>query len=608
LIIALDCSVETISSGTEITNGKCTGVIIDQDNKTAVNATVRLIPAGYSPALPSGSTQIDSTTTDHEGRYTFSVPQNDFYNIIAEKGNTSCMQDSVALLTDKPNYLDNDTLEESGWLAGNIQVKPDNDPQQVIVLVLGTNRYTSPVDSLGTIPPLSLPAGIHAVRIFTLENGYDILDTTVTIFPGDTSYLGTRVPLSHAPAINNFAVTFDSVMLCAILQWKPVDTSLFKSYVIYRFVNGVEDSMIMVDKHLSEYVDTCLRYFEDTLVYEITAIGPTFKEGYRAASPPIHVCGKILSVVKTALSNFTLDGSSAFWKICVDADENVYFHDYNSILKIASDGTVLKQISTAAINDSVDATIWTMGSDQENNLYLYTQGHSNQDYYRSVYKLDSDFNTIASLLIPNESVCVYDKLSYTLGELNIVRFGDDGTVYLHSTCDNDSMTTIQVYDADLMHINTFTIPEYNYISYTSNDSIMAIRLEGLFAHPDITSDRSLTQQHCTIFDRSFNLLSSFESVSVLGNSHTSSSLNVWCLSGNYYMAVNEVIRVIGDDNFSYDETIAITLSISDRNGNLIGKHVFPVDFTYQFRKSNLIFGFSNSNGPVLYRITIPDLP
>ncbi|MBN1759445.1 MAG: hypothetical protein JW863_14045 [Chitinispirillaceae bacterium] len=605
LVFTLRCTTDEIA-GIEITNGECTGVIYDENFRKAADVVVRLIPAGYAPSATADSALVDSTMTDQEGRYTFTVPRNDFYNIIAEQGDASCMQDSVSLLVDRKNNLENDTLEGTGRLTGTIKVKTGNDPQAVIVLVLGTDRYTSPVDSTGTFPPLPLPAGTHTVRIFTSENGYAIIDTTVSIFSDDTTVLILQLPLSYAPAVNDFQVTYDSASLTAMLQWEPVDTALIRAYSIHRIVNGTEDSIIRIDRGDSGYTDNCEPFFDDTGRYEIAAVGTTFKEGYGVAGPAIQVCGKILSVEKIPFDNFTLD-SEGFWKLCVDNDDNVYFHNYKDIYKVGTDGSILRHTTAKAITGS-DGTVWMMSSDTRNNLLLYVQGEE-----RSIYKLDGDFNVITSLTFPRGYVCVYKELSFTLGELTFVRFGENGTVYLHSTCDDSGMTTIREYDTDLVYKNSYTLQGYTYISYTSGDTVMATRLEGRFLHPEINpdvKDYSLTRQTGVLLDRSFNILASFETASVLDDATPyKCKLNVFALSDQYYLTSDETVRIFGDDPvYHYEEITGTVLSVFNRNGDCIGKHVFPEDFTFQFRDSKRLVGFSSATGPVLYKITINDLP
>ena len=84
------------NAGIEITNGTCTGIIYDKDSTVATGALVRLIPSGFDPTASSlSSTQPDSTFTDQHGRYSFTISETDFYNVIAEKNSASCMLDSV---------------------------------------------------------------------------------------------------------------------------------------------------------------------------------------------------------------------------------------------------------------------------------------------------------------------------------------------------------------------------------------------------------------------------------------------------------------------------------------------------------------------------------
>ena len=600
VVTGFRCSMDSISSGTEITNGKCAGVIYDQDNRKAEDVTVRLIPAGYDPTSPA---RLDSTTTDHEGRYSFTIRQSDFYTVFAEKGNASCMQDSISLSTDKPNNLENDTLEESGWLAGNIQVKPDNDPQLAIVLVLGTNRYTSPTDSLGTLSPVALPAGNHTVRIFTTESGYDVFDTTISIYSGDTTFLGARIPTSYAPAVNNFTVVFDSVTLNATLTWEPVDTALITSYLLYRLVNGIEDTIGMIDNQLSEYADECIPFYEDTLCYEIAAVGPTYKEGYKVTSLPVVICGKTLTIEKIPLKKFT--SGDDYRNICVDADENIYLFSGSSIVKIDPDGTVLAQVNASTIGGSEDAYINSITIDTYGNLYVYIRSWASR---QSLFKLDSDFNTINSLPIPDSCICVGEQLEFTIQEKEKVIVGDDGSVYVHSSCDDTitPSTTIRVYDPDFNLADIHTIAGTTCIRRAFGDTIMAIRMEGPYVNGNYP-DRSLTRQTGIVFDRSFTILSTFEAVF-----ERTPRMTVWPLSESHYLTVddyNDTTIVSGAIGiFPSVETVAKIFTVYRREGALIGKQVFPEDCTFQFRSSALIFGISHSSGPVLYRISFTPTP
>jgi hypothetical protein len=79
------------------------------------------------------------------------------------------------------------------------------------------------------------------------------------------------------------------------------------------------------------------------------------------------------------------------------------------------------------------------------------------------------------------------------------------------------------------------------------------------------------------------------------------------LSGNYYLTADDYKHITIHGDYILNEAVAHVFTIRNREGNLIGKHVFPKDFTFQFRSSDLLFGFSYSSGPVLYKISLPSL-
>jgi hypothetical protein len=613
LISTLRCGVddpEIAGSGSQTSNnGKCIGMIYTMENAFASGATVRLIPSGYNPSVLS-SGKVDSAVTDNEGRYTFTVTKTDFYNIIAERGNQASFMDSVPLLSDMENHIENDTLRGTGWLAGKVEVKPGDDPLQAIILIPGTGKYTSPADSLGTFPPLSLPTGSYTIRVFTSETGYGIFDTTVTITSDNTSLIIARIPTSYAPAINNFEVVFDSTLRTATLTWDPVDPSLIRSITIHRLIDGVEDTIIIVGKNFSSYVDSIPK-FVNTFIYKAAAVGANYKEGYMSVSEPMQVFKTSFKVTKTPLPN--LKFSYIEW-IGVNTDENLYLgNNQSDITMISDDGTVLKSIGVGAIlnagnnigGDTVllGTTLNSIKSDEHSNIYVYISSEWGDGrisgavpipedvlipeeevilpfVMHSVHKLDKNLTVISSLTFPDSSICC--KEIYPPRPDDVI-VGDDGTIYLNSNCTDSAGSTIYVYDAEFHYQNTFYVSHTISIKQCYRDSIIA------------TSPTDSPLQRIMIFDKSFNLLSL-------------NQLNINCmvlpLSGSHFLAVTDTVDYGSYIGYDYSSVPAAQLIDFDSKGKKIGNQIFPPDIEFQIKSSGLFYGVSLFYGPVLYRISV----
>jgi hypothetical protein len=626
-------------AGIEITNGDCTGKIYTRDNKVAVGAIVRLISSGYDPTSKSGGV-IDSTLTASDGSYRFKIVKTDFYNIIAEKGDASCMQDSIALLSDSKNQMNPDTLRESGWLAGTIEVKPQSDPTKAIALIPGTNRYVTPYDSLGNFHPLSLPPGTYMVRIFTTESGYMPLDSTVTVPSGDTVYLNIRLPTTYAPDVKAFNAIYDSLTISTTFTWTPVDTSIIRAYALHRYVNKIEDTIILLNKKLTTYTDDCIDFYEKTVQYQITSVGSNFKEGYKTITPSIYICNKSESVIKTPLNNLTAQNAllHSVIGVCVDKNRNTYLYSNKLIVKISADGATLKKLDSTNFTGVRNFYFSSVSSDASGNIFADITKYSlsvDATPSRSVIKLNSDLNIIDSLPVIDSLLCpsvfegsntpciigengimnIFDSIACEREKrfnnpsrmrLSSICIGPDGTVYQYGRCNEGTpVTMIRTYDASFNYLQTYTIN--NEISNITchNDSIIATSRKYPEADAlDPKSERFII----TLYDRSFTTITSYESIDafamyphLIERSSGRPATNVIPISGNQY------ITDIGGSNYSVyaDDSISSEiLIIYDNKGTVLERFTFPGDFVFTVQLSGIIYGFSSFFGPVFYKVSL----
>ncbi len=638
VLLLFQCTTNQ-TAGIEITNGDCTGKIYTTDNKAAVGAIVRLISSGYDPTSGSGGV-IDSTMTASDGSFHFKIVKTDFYNIIAEMGDASCIQDSIALLSDVKNQINPDTLRESGWLAGTIEVKPQSDPTKAIALIPGTNRYVTPYDSLGNFHPISLPAGTYIVRIFTTESGYMPLDTTITIPSGDTVYLNMRLPTTYAPDIKAFNATYDSLTISTTLTWPPVDTSIIQSYALHRYVNQSEDTIILLDKKLTSYTDDCIDFFEKTVQYQITSVGLNYKEGYKTLTPSIYICSKPGSVTRTPLGNLT--DKSAFLHsasgVCFDNNMNTYLYTSKLIVKIAADGATLKKLDSTNFTGVRSVSVGSVSNDTRGNLYAEIDKYSvstDATTRRSVVKLNSDLNIIDSLPIIDSLLCpsLYEEWNApcVIGENGIMNFtdsldcemekrfndprrrlfsaicvGPDGTVYQYGHCNEGTpVTIIRTYDANFNYLQTYTVNSEISNIKCNNDTIIATSRK----YPEANvNDPESELFIITLYDRSFTPVTSYESIDAFATYPLLFESSPG-LPATMVMPVSGTLCItdIGGNTYSIFADSSISseiLILYDNKGTVLERLTFPGDIVFTVQSSGAIYGFSSFFGPVLYKVPL----
>jgi hypothetical protein len=246
-------------------------------------------------------------------------------------------------------------------------------------------------------------------------------------------------------------------------------------------------------------------------------------------------------------------------------------------------------------------------------------------YNKVVYKLDSDFNITAFQNIPKvppcaltepfvcsdtDSVyCAHEKKMWERHNSDYgipketIFVGDDGTIFFQSYCDDTiPITTINIYDPDLNYQNTITFDEKIYIMRSYDNVIIAMSKK--YPEADLVDEKSELQIIKT-FDRSFNLLSSYESIDMFTNfsqfinSPRRPATKVYPLHENYSMSV------IGYYTYSINgNTISSgILFFHNKEGELLGRLIVPDDFFFSIQSSDRIFGMSYSNGPYFYTIS-----
>jgi hypothetical protein len=563
----LRCASDEVA-GIEITNGDCTGKIYNMDNTVAVGAVVRLIPCGYDPLSASGG-KIDSTKTNADGTYSFSVTETDFYNVIAEKDSASCIQDSVAVNANRKCTVANDTLEVSGCLAGKLLLQSKNDPREAVILIKGTNIFTMPFDTLGNfiVPPL--PAGEFTLMAFTTQVGYGILDTFVTVFAGETTDVMLRLPVAGGPAIDKFSATFSKVTMMVDLQWEPADTALISSYALHRSLKMAGDTVLMFDKNVSAFTDDLVLNGGDTVQYKLAAVGKNYKEGYIAASPPIPVYGNVHMASHDDSCSIPIM-YSGYHLAFADSVGNSIWYYRNRVVKLDAHYMMLREYTLPVwgdtggpvlskklgtknliyhnndlsdpVNDSLNLAFrGELHTDNSDRLYLLATNANSSDTRAPVVIItDADLNVLSSF------TAVHDTDGVMGNNMRMVVTGG-GTIYLLWTCTtgNGQVNRIGVYDHNGKLCKKFTTNNILYDPHCFGDTIVALTYVFSDEYGDVPSAYTIN-----IFDTAFTLKSSFAAInpnrtycsSVLCDKNSGNYSQVLLMSANLYIATINSVR------------------------------------------------------------------
>jgi hypothetical protein len=557
IVVAVGCSQNNRLSGTQITNGNCMGKIYNKDGSTAGGALVRLIPSNYNPYSPSDDSMY-STITDNEGSYGFSISHSNYYNILAEKGEVSCIQESIAVAADGRSLVANDTLKVPGKMAGKILLKPEDDPRSIVILIVGTNVFTQPSDTAGDFITPMLPAGDYKVTIFSTRDGYDVLDTSITIVSDDTAELNARLPTSYAPAIIGFAVNFDSVTMMAKIQWAPIDTSLIRSYALYRTMAVHRDTVIMLDRTLSSYTDDLVLRNRDTVEYGLAAIGKNYKEGYKASSKRFVACGKVNC--NTAIdsgglpSGFGYGSIYSYFLVYADSLQNTYWKNRKSLVKLDPRNTRLREYVLPELDSTTGSALAKKADTGQGNVlivpddFFNTYGDLQTDNGNHLFclakavntanaaliKLDVDLNVIDTMFVPRDTNETMDK------DLRMVVTGA-GAIYLLWTGHgaNGAVNHVDVYNSDFEMKRKFTLDKALLHPKCFGDTIVALTYTYTGYIPEVPSKYTIN-----VFDTALTLKSSFDAIdpsgafcsSALCNDNTGKYSQVILMPGNMYIA------------------------------------------------------------------------
>lgn len=244
-LIFFGCSENKVVGGCTETSNQA--IIYNADGSPADGACVVFIPVDYVPNS-SDEIFIDSTKADNNGKYFFSSLNNGVYNVWFKKNNNFAFRGNLSVNDGVVDEDIIDTLSIPGEITGIVRLLPEHDSREVFILLLGSERYTSPIDSIGNFKFENIPEGEYNIRCLTSYEGYGYLDTTIIVTEDlnaiieDTLYL----PYLRLPVPDSVEIRYDSLTQVMNLSWSCDDNENIYGYNIYR-KNIYEDRFHLVN-------------------------------------------------------------------------------------------------------------------------------------------------------------------------------------------------------------------------------------------------------------------------------------------------------------------------------------------------------------------------
>jgi hypothetical protein len=177
-------------SGSETTNGRVSGTIVNSNGTLESNVIVRFLPSSYDPFTKNDSTAVKYDTSDAFGNFAFDSVDTGSFTIEAvhSKMHTRAMIPAITVNNDTIS-LPLCTLAVPGAISIDV---PDNaDPVNGYVYIPGTSIYKFFAGSLVPLVLDSIPAGVIPSVIYSASNSsYSAtLRNKVIVKSGDTAEL-----------------------------------------------------------------------------------------------------------------------------------------------------------------------------------------------------------------------------------------------------------------------------------------------------------------------------------------------------------------------------------------------------------------------------------
>jgi hypothetical protein len=511
VVLFLGCSADKTVSTSEPLRGNCVGTIRDAGGALVVGARVLLVPEQYSRQAAGGvvaDSGLDSTVTNDNGQYGFSVNAPGRYNVLAKKNNLFSMHQSIPISSHIGIEL-GDTLKAPGSVGGTIHLQGMRDHRSAIVLFIGTNFYTTPFDSTGRFSVPALAQGSYKVRLLTAEPDFAVVETTIVIASGAATALPvielTKTTISMTDSL---LTEYNPALMMVTLTWKLIDTALISGYSLYCNRTKNLTPLVTVDNSCSTQTFDLAFSPIDTFTYQVAAIGKSGLEGPALTGKTfVKTSGVTLGkMIRYPPPEVRLGGYSLF----IDSDENIYLSTPSDIIKIDSTGAVLARYQIA--NDTDGVFQGSLKGDDAGNLYILKSGA-----HFSLVRFDANLHVRSELPLSGSLF----SFAVSRNGLILELYNVSPSVPEVFLTDSNTKMTVNVYDSNFITLNDYDAAGEFFINYAENFTDTLITIEKLYQQGGNYSN--------VIFyrDNAFNIISYFNDFCFL-NKYVPENFNFSC--------------------------------------------------------------------------------
>jgi hypothetical protein len=456
-------------------DGNCIGRVCDRNGRPVAGASVQLVPEGYLPSTNKTIvTDVNSTTSNAQGYFGFSVNSSGKYNLLASGGNLYGLRKSLPLNKDRQMELPEEVLREPGSLSGAVHMEEMEGHCSAVILLKGTSIYISPDTATGEFSLSNLAAGEYDLRVIAPE--YSVIDTMVIVVSGVT----TKSPAfflvrKKLPKIDQFTATYDPLMMEVSLTWTTSDTDQIDSFHLYCNREQNILPILAFDKNTTSAKIDLLFSPVILYAYQIAPVGHDGWESPSLSAKPFTNSSAVVSqkLIRPAeMNSAKVMGSERFHSTKFG---NYYFKQDGlakeyQIFKMTSDLVIEKSVSYSGEITSANSNIT---SDAQGNIYFLTESFDTLSSNLHLIKCDPQLNLLDTFEFPHGR----GPHSYSLaisGSGTILLYNNNGTIQWKPAANDTTIVTVLA--PDFSTISQMVYPDCRQIlqSVITGDSVTVV--------------------------------------------------------------------------------------------------------------------------------------
>ncbi len=363
LLLKLALVFSSCTSSSDITgeSGGVTetiGIVVSNEGVPVADVNIEFIPTDYIPQKDSG--QFVRRLSNELGQFSFNGILDGTYNLMYEKGGKVAFRESLSVMNGKLKSTIIDTLIPFGSVSGVVRLHEKHNSANVFILIRGTNRFCTPIDSTGQFSLDSLAEGEYDVTFIADYDYYAQYDTIMVVTSDlkdtlkDTitlEYLGIEIP-------NISSIDYDSAMLYTTLRWNDVKSDDLAGYQVFRKSVQPDSQPVSVAYLVQDtfFIDSCNNSTVlegEKYLYQVSCINHEQMSG--KLSDTISIVYKSLFTKSDSLYMAQIGDAEYASMVCTE-EGMLYFVTSNESIMHKIDIHSMKYLASYALPDSAVPT------------------------------------------------------------------------------------------------------------------------------------------------------------------------------------------------------------------------------------------------------------